>query len=636
MPGANLTDRYRKVFIGSDAQDWSLSCGDLRLNDSPVDERGLILVSAQLDIQSDAENPESLSPRDNPTRWARGVPVLIQVRNAADDDWITPRWGNLYLLEEPDIPLPGQGITLQLGCLLSLRNRYEDDGDRSGVTLGTSQNCAAVASTLLQAQDIDSSDISLSGWPYSIAFPIGKTSGGSFVNQAGELAYSNDYRYLYTNASGVIVAGTLGFSISDSPTATVTLGTNDIEYSPERVEDPPSATTKAVGRGKAVESGTTTLPPTEVTGSKSDYSTSTVTCAGTGVIYRSTPSITITIPGDGSSDITYSTTTTNEAPRSAVFLDSEWSGGLPCSLISYECITETRYFEQVGGVGGKLKQIIKDVEKRRFTIDADDRTNALNWETVEREIRSYTYTVSDVIQKITDTTSKAEFTFEPDSNTPYNLRGLRQDITEWTQQGDSTWRKSETSVLPKAFTNASPEGASPYSQQVRGNTSVTSSGDNQPPKTEYWDGSQISTEQFYEGTFSANHGFLVSDKRPPFEIPYGFSDGQMNVMAEKHMRLITGRYRADYIELEISDDLLIAPPLFQVDVVDTDGDTKHYLADGASWVLSSKGARCGVVGVLLGTTASGGTVPDDSVPEALEAVTVDGVDVTVDGVVVYA
>ncbi|MEL6250231.1 MAG: hypothetical protein AAFR15_19745, partial [Cyanobacteria bacterium J06627_15] len=228
---ANLVNRRHRVLIGTDQQDWSAYYGAVEVGYSSLDDGGLIEITATLTLLNLVGVPESLDPRQNPSRWRPGQPVYLQVRNDADTGWIDPFYARLIITEEPASPAD-ERLTLELGCKLFWADLFELDDEQSGVIFGQAETADVIATRLLQASEVAGGDIALSVWPYSIDYPFGKEGGGSFAAQAGELAWSNDARYLYQDAAGQVRDRQLSLTSAGSAIAQVTVGTNEAVWTP--------------------------------------------------------------------------------------------------------------------------------------------------------------------------------------------------------------------------------------------------------------------------------------------------------------------------------------------------------------------------------------------------------------------
>jgi hypothetical protein len=603
MSLANITSRRLRVLIGPDEQDWSLAVAGFGVGRNALDESGLLPIRGQLEILPVLSAPESIDPAENPARWHPGQPVRVQVPNQAGA-WVDHPQGRLFILEEPDLPEEQGGILLQLGGRLAWHDSFEFDDDQTGVTIGTATNSATVAQNLLEANEILTADISLGTWPYSLTLPEGKGPAGSFVQQAGELAYSNDWRYLWQQPSGVVTATALDLSIA-APLVTITLGTNDLLYRRVKVEGTPPDRLKVAAVGVTVTSGENpSIEVSEVEGDRTQFSEGGVTCVGTGVIARATT--TVWWDGDDVDGWHHYTQVVEEAPRSAVAYAPGNSGGLPCDLIAWkETLTDRHY-----NPNRSLIDVTTTEKQRGFTLCKTLAYRGfLNWYTLRETTETPYPSAKEVLERIVVTERVALVTLDPAASgaigtatDPAKLIDASQKTTKWTQLSNTTWRKSESALIPKALTNSAPD-ANPAASIGNTSSSTSSSGQNQPPKVEFWDSGFVEEEIEYQYTLTYTPPAATGRTRKALKVlPYGFSEAQCQTMAVHHIRLAAGRHRAALIEFPISDALLSAPPLFPCNVVFPSGEVRHYRINGLAWEHTGDQAKAVGTGILVGTT----------------------------------
>lgn len=618
MSLANLTARKLRVLIGEDEQDWSLAVAAFGVGWDRLGESGLVSSRGEMEILPVLVAPESIDPAENPARWRPGTPVRVQVPNQAGN-WVDHPQGRLFILEEPDLPEQQGSITVQLGCRLAWHDSFEFDDDQTGISVGTATNCATVAQRLLEANEIPSAAIDLDPWPYDLAIPDGKGPNGSFVQQAGGLAYSNDWRYLWQRPDGVVSASTLTLSI-EPPTVTLTLGQDDVLYRRTKLDSTPVDCVKVAGVGVVVGEGQNpSVEISEVEGDRELFSEGGRTCEGVGVIARSTT--TVWWAGNNIDGWHHYTKITEEAPRSAV----AYAPGVisqPCSLTAWkETLVERRY-----GPDKRLLDVTTTEQQRAFTLcqTLADR-GLLVWYTTRETVETPYTNDRETIERIVVTERVALVTLDPNAsgrrNTatdPARLVDAKQTTTQWTQLSATTWRKSESALIPKALTNSSPD-SSPTAFIGTTSSSTSSNGQNQPPACEFWDGGFIEQETEHQATatYTLPGGGTGRTRKALYTVPYGFSQSQCEAIALKHIGLMAGRHRAALIELPITDALLSAPPLFPCDVVMPSGEIRHYRIDGLAWEHTADQSKAIGTGILVGTTPAPSEDDPNPTPQPL-------------------
>ena len=593
MPAITPSQRLR-ILIGADQQDWSDAYTLFEANYESLGDSsdlGLIKVLGTLTISNIYTNPESLNPRVNPTRWRPGTPVYVQARNDADTAWLDTWFSRLRILEEPAAPGLGS-LTVGLGCLLAWSDTFQLDADKSGVSFGTAETTDQIAARLLQASDIPASNISLSTWPYSLAYPFGKDTD-SFTGKAGELAYSNDWRYLYQNTAGNITDGQLSLTPS-SPIAMATIGQNDIVWEPLPDPQQPPELTKVAGIGydlSTAENPRVVVVPVE--GNFADYDPN---AAGQGVIERTTTTDSFNA-GDPNTNPVAAPTKTNRVHVFSIEALIFQNPGIPTQLVEYTDKVTIRTYET--GFTNPIKQaklvsVVETFRQREKSIIADG--EFLNMRTLKVRRSDYSYDANDAISRIATAEEEAEIVYDELSANPWNLRPTLAENFRWAEYAPGRYDREDVvsralitdrSDIDKATQNiwSSRTETIPYDR----------SEPNTPPATEYFDGGISEAEVHYEGTASFIHpgGPTGRNRERLYTVAFGFSNAQVVGMAIKHRNMLHGRHRADLVRLAINDTLLTTPPLPEIHVTYQE-DTFKYLGDslGVSFEGETATAEC--------------------------------------------
>ena len=578
MALANLSSRRLRLLIGTDSQDWSLSLGAATLGYDAVDESGLIRISGEIDLQPNAANPESLDPSENPARWRPGQPIRLQIeRNTGT--FVEHPCGYLFLLREPQVPRQGAGITLDVGCWLTWMDQEGVDGDQSGVTFGTSTNTAAVAQALLEADDVPAANISLGSWPYSIAVPIAK-DGGSYTGLAGELAFSNDFRYLYVDKAGVVRSRQLTFA-TGTPVAAITLGENDSDYEPLSNQNAPAEKYKASGVGREISP----LANNQVEANDETFDLSTVQPGGSGTATTTTTTTESYVFNPPTAVSRTFQTEVRTVPEKAGFEDASGIIGNPTAVQR----TEVRTYDP-SSAPYRLTQITDTIEKPQGVINRQETNQRTQLRDVTETIITFSYGADDTISQIVERQDDLEILHDESSSNPYNPQTVRRTTQKWVPRGNGEFKYNRSENIAAIVANSGTDTTSinPWALTIRSpNTpGVGRQGENAPPATEYWEGPFIESEQHHSGeaTFTHPGGSSGRTRTVPVDVPFGFSDSQCQTIAEKKRDLAVGEYRGYLIKLPITDALIDTDfPLFQVDVVLPTGQTRRYLANGVSW-----------------------------------------------------
>ncbi|MEM9452441.1 MAG: hypothetical protein AAGA75_28530 [Cyanobacteria bacterium P01_E01_bin.6] len=258
----DLTLRNYTVTISNADGTSSLDVTSLMLScvasNRQLDESGLIDTTGNLVLTAfpNASFPESLNPRLNPTRWARGAQIDIRVANASGTLVRHPR-GRLRILQVPRTPSPSNPILeIPLGCMLSLQDYRQPPGEDTGITAGTSTSRTSAINTLAGLAGLGTLQDTIAEYP--INSPLPRLSGG-YVSQMGQLAYAAGYCLWIDNqerlkAVRLPKTPTLAFEIK--------LGRDEAEFLPLDVnETPPKKIIVFSTYSKAVQ---TQDPPDEL------------------------------------------------------------------------------------------------------------------------------------------------------------------------------------------------------------------------------------------------------------------------------------------------------------------------------------------------------------------------------------
>jgi hypothetical protein len=593
MP-ASTTARALRVFVGADLQDWSAHYASLEIGYDSLDEAGLIKITGTLTILNTLTVPESIDPRVNASRWRPGQPVYIQVRNDADS-WLDPSFARMIVIEEPDPPGKGP-LVLELGCKLAWADLLEFDDEQSGVVFGTAEACDLIASRLLQASEVGSGDISLSTWPYSIAYPFGK-QGGSFAAQAGGLAWSNDGRFLHQKPDGDVTEKVLSLTPA-SAVQTITFGTNDLDWQPLKDPQSPAETTKVAAVG--FELSTLDNPEVIVDSVTEDLNNYAPTLSGMGEVHRTTTTESFDEGDPVGPPIVAPTKTTNIQIRElevSIFQDVS----IPGQLLLYQERTRTKTYESGSSDPTKAKLVteLEVLEQREKSIVPDGIFS--NMRDIYRKETTITYGADESIASIVVEEKYAEIMLDPDSANPWTLKTTRKETTTWEQVVPGRWRKVERVQTARIADDSSADKYSSniWSLKTRTRT-YRPSKNNAPPSTEFFDAGTSQAEVHYEGTASYIHrgGSTGRNRQRLFTLPFGFSDAQCAGMAAKVRDLMLGRHLGAEGRLVINDALLTAAPLPEIHVVEG-ATTYKYLADALSFEFTQQSSSAHCLGIWI-------------------------------------
>jgi hypothetical protein len=605
MALANVTSRRLRCLVGNDSQDWSASVGPFRPQFDSLSESGLIFTTAELELQRNLLNPESLNPRANPSRWKPGTAVHIEVRDTSGD---YQDWGTLRIL---DATYRAGILTLSLGCWLAWANSLEPEDDQSGITLGTGQNSAAVASTLLEAAGIPTASISLSGWEYSLAYPLQKDDPSSFVTQAGRLAWANDCRYLYQNSAGVIVAGQWDGS-SGTPIHTITLGTNDrlFEAFPDAIQ--PVERVQVDGLGYLVN----TLP--------SSYGSSSSVAGDVAEILDPDPTL-----GVGTYRITATEINSYDTSGDPYVATREIRTTQPRALTyigSDSLFTATSRHYEIWKYDATTKRLI---EQREYEI-ADVETvlgpefttftgggsfTAVGTVKLFETVTTPTYNADEALIKLATTTTQLRTLVDGNLESgTWNDQVTTETVTQtWAEERPDYWvERTDRKRIAAQANRRTNAGVNPLALLPEPPEQRTNS---RPPATQYWEDPATLEEVHFQGVATWTHpgGATGRTRTRRYTVEPGFSNAQCFTIAVATVELLEGRAEGYVIECPVADALLWCPPLSLISVDDGE-NLWTFRADALLWEFLEESATVGCAGITVARAASaagsGAELPD--------------------------
>jgi len=170
--------------------------------DDRVGSSGLIPTRGTIKLRynprwNEGRNPKiSLDPKipESALYWARGVPVKIWI----DDSTLTQRKHPRHSLRvlRSTYDRYELSLTLEVGCLLALLDAPQPEGDESDTCVNETVPVNTIIANVLRGASKTYPDIVISYIGFVPGFlnsPQEKGSGGSYVAQAGSIAYSRGY-----------------------------------------------------------------------------------------------------------------------------------------------------------------------------------------------------------------------------------------------------------------------------------------------------------------------------------------------------------------------------------------------------------------------------------------------------------
>lgn len=583
---ANLTARQLRVFIGSDDQEWSFAAAVFLPEQESFGESGLIKTFAQVTLLDVLGNPESLDPRANPSRWREGQVVRVDVATDTGE-WLT--WGNLRLLGIPSGPTNGR-LTLQLGCWLAWADDPQPEGDRSEVETGVGENSADVATRLLVASGIPEAAIDLGAWDYDLPYPLQKEGNGSYIAQAGALAFANHCRQLYQDPDGIIRAAQWS-NTPGTPAATVTVGLNESLFEPTPDPVPPVERVVVSGVGYQVTETpnrySSSFTVTEPASNFSDDAIGTVGITTTEIYEWGEP--------DESHDYYWTRSETRlRQPQAATWIGSD----------STQPSTTTTYEERRYDATTKILYRIETGEIANVRTLVDSTVTAAGVTIVQRTIANLEHDGAlETLTRRTETTTVPRITLTGDTGSTGRFVQETSRIlnTQWTEDKPDYWVE-RTSERVAAKNGSGRQGNIKPTALITQRPQIKP--DSRPPATERWQDPTGLKEQHYTATCTWQHpgGATGRVRTRSLTVDPGFSNQQCFEIATREVQLLEGRRESHLIELPLSDALLWLPPLSTIQV-DDGTNLWTFKLDATTWEYALQEARLVAMGIAVARVA---------------------------------
>lgn len=584
----------RNITVSVNGIDYTQYFSDLSVGfDSWQQGKGIIRKTGELALV-EISGGDSLDPRDNSdlqpgnvvtVTWGGGDHPLAESLLVLAPPTIEPLLSNLPTVTG------NIRVTIPIGCALAYYQANEPDDDKSGVTLGSGQNGAAIATALLEAAGIDADSIDISEWDREIDYPIQK-QGGGFVDLAGEIAYctvSEDQPgFLYCDSSNTVQAASLDPE-ADS-TRMITLGTNDRGYTPQLDGSIPPGTVRAVGVRKRVVTGNVCEKVVSIE-NKTVRRTSQVCRFSEWEI----PGLWIPAPefyvSLAASKMLYEDSTTEEKVGKSWVQLSKVSKFQAFSRDDRLGYTTTISYEAKGLINSDIAgedyydSIAARVETEGYVFDGDS-------------VRQRRLFVWDVKARV-----------NPGLNTededPWEKVKVQERITTWRQIGnlfqEQVSDKQARILVDTEWVGGDDSSETAYDliASTENSTTTGNTGQTHPPRVQYWEPLESEEEDFLE----ASAKFSKSVQQEVLQISHAFDTAQMQGFAEIEGEIIWGRAYQYLIEVDPTLFTTQQSPMAVVTVAEPSRG-RQFLADALSWVHTGSETYVGFAGIYLGSTAS--------------------------------
>jgi hypothetical protein len=586
-----------KVLIGTDDQDWSDRLISFTVRYEYLPLTGVIKTLGTLRLNAaDYPSPvESMNPVVNIDRWHRGQTVKIRYTRVSGNDpdgfFAHPMANPLYILKEPIRPFFADDpptLELELGCILALRDFPQPDGDRSGITAGTSTSLQTVVGNLLTAAGItDVSLTDLSG--FSRSAPAIKTNRLSYVQQAGEISYGVGY-YLFQNASGTVTARAIDLEPGSAAFDRNVGGDNaqELLYQPlGGVSETPVEVVKVSGVAYGASSANTP--------SETPYYDETFEIEG--IVGEVVPDSTLFY----AKTITQSTRirkiiTTSEGNQEKDIIDVSFPRGFidpddsdPLTLILSRTTEIVRTYDS----NNRLTQIVTEIDELKGLINPAETADkfTMNDAVIETTVNTFEAAEStvqtDEISKQVTTKQQAKVITNPDEvSDPYTLHIAEKITRQWSRIGETEQYGFVESPQKSKILIVANEAEDPYGLTFAPGGIVGASFDDRylPPQAEYRTAASTLTETEVTGIayFDLSTGY---ERERSYRFNYIPDNDAARAIATRLGKwLVMARYAYEVgfaLDTGNSDDVMdVLQPLIRSDWTEPDSTVIAYVLNG--------------------------------------------------------
>lgn len=624
---ANASAHRHRVYVGSSLENWSRALVSFDAGQDLRNDRGILPVTGTIELLEVLGNPGSLNPRtqDGRSRWWRGQRIMIETSDSSGN-YVRDRFGHLYILKAPQPPQNGV-LSLEVGCILSLRNFVQPDEDASGIVYPTDGSLPP----LIDRRTIVNNLLAAAGCPacvdaiplYPIQTPQPK-QGGSFVEQAGLIAYGG-LMSLYQDNQGQIRAVSNEL-IPQTPDLVLQIGRDEITYETSEGSETPCEIIKCVG---------------VVTELVSNYGTETTTEEEYGPASSVDPAA-----GDGTITIKRSriTETVNAFGRER-FEISEAPGGIVAPNAygkSLSMILDSRTWENhdyEAGRAGKLQRVTTQTD-RLFPATAPEYFEGVGIATKNRlrnrvirasfQILRYRYTPDELVRETTRTLNEPacvvapdELFDEPGITPPDRAVGLLPEslVTSeietigYVRKNPRIGRKEERlrQAIGKGFANLESQDPNPLNRirqklavlQRRFRRLFSTTGQANPPQAERKIEPFTEEEKPIEGkaTFQLAPEVIANQERErTIQLDAGVvSEAQLSQLAMIRGLEIIGSAQGQTFQVPLYDLFLNTQrPFLWIKAIEPDGTELLFLAHGIQISHDPDRAIAGFTGIWLG------------------------------------
>lgn len=598
----DLGSRGIQVTVGG--LDFSKQFESFVIGYSNLNQSGLRLIGGTLElVPTLAPNapPESLDPRKNQARWHRGQLIEIDVRDSTGA-LTRHRMGYLFILKEPD-PLSRKNpkLTIRVGCILNLYSFRQPDDDKSGVQVGQYASSNQLIDSFLAASGIPALVDTV---PSGLTYPLPK-QGGSYVEQAGKVAYANRYQ-IWQDGQGQIRASYIDLKPATA-LLTRTVGVDDAGYDPLPGAETPCQKIVCTGVTYDLKNNYTTFTDVDENYGKA---------SSVNPVYTGTTLLAQIRTTDSQFQGLKRRTITTYQPLGLI-LPEKFPGSLTLAIA--EVAEETYIYEQDDAA--KLLRISNTIEKPTGVVlktwlenTGRELSNPSVLTTASESITDYLYDGRERPNKTIRLTEEPLGAIDTEAATlgiPITPYPSEQQTISWNEGRTDEWTRKEILLQAAIRKDADAIAADATTSEKTAlilasrKSSPSNSGQSQPPAVERQSGQWSQIERPIEGVaYLPTSG--IAERERTYQVDYATSSIQLAEVARLEGAALIGRRLGQRLTIELDDAWLTdTNPLPRLDYIDGD-ETLSFLADALTFSHTKTQAVVGADGIWIGTVEPAG------------------------------
>lgn len=613
--------------------------------DSYSQGTGLILKKGSITIAS-ISGGRDLDPRDNNDFQVGNIVNIYYNVSVGSPTAPHPIATVTRILAPPsvspivsDLPVLEGNFRLEIpiGCELAYFKTKQADAEATGATYSSPLNAQNVISNLLEEAGVATANIGTSLIPrLDINFPYNK-NGGSFVDLAGEFAYSTHGDFsvyypsvLYCDRNNIIQQKLIKVGTNITYPLTITLGLNDREYLPQIDQSiaPGIINISGIKRdvinntseypftlsSLTVEEGVTTIVETTY------YKTIDTIENKTAPINKYVPPLRLPsgfkqktegffiprlgtfqliLSGSQSGSVTI-TKTNNDITSQEIIFEFYHKDKLS-HTVSINWVPIGSFYDFTSSIYWRKQLICSQFVYVGYSYNSDSSIKL-------RE--TLTFKAPGVVNKSKGTSGSQTLQQAFTRESIPRLTNVKWESWE-TKGKDVVYSESNYNVA--GLDNPRLSNDDDFFKLVPGRKAATTNRETSIPATKYAEDEYSETESIISSSVTFGAGANV--KQYDIQLPFAWTDAQLDAIGLVEGTIINGR-QYQYL-IECDPELLESyqEPLFGVKVIEP-SKNRYFLCDALSWVHTETEDYVGMAGIYMGTSDLAASLPG-AIPQSM-------------------